>query len=54
MCCNIVLQRKHSGDGCLSASILLKYECRVGRLVVLSSASILWLLWEVLFGNDVR
>ena len=27
--CGSVLHRRHSGDGCLSSSILFKYECRV-------------------------
>ena len=35
-----VLQWGHSGDGCLSWSILSKYECRVGNLFVLSWAKV--------------
>ena len=34
--CGSVLQRGYSGDGCLSSSILFRYECRVGHLFVLS------------------
>ena len=33
--CGSVLQRGHSGDRCLSSSILFKYECSVGHLFVL-------------------
>ena len=32
----ICKQRGHSGDGCLSSSILFKYECSMGYLFVLS------------------
>ena len=32
--CGSVLQRGHSGDGCLSSSILFKYECSMGHLFV--------------------
>ena len=28
--CGSVLQMGHSGDGCLSSTIVFKYECRVG------------------------
>ena len=38
--CISVLQRGHSGAGCLSSSILFKYESRVGHLFVLSWARI--------------
>ena len=31
----------HSGDGCLSSSILLKYEYRVGYLFVMNCAMVL-------------
>ena len=34
--CGFDLQRGHSGDGCLSSSVLFKYECRMGHLFVLS------------------
>ena len=34
--CGSVLQRRHSGDGCLSSSILFKYERSRGHLFVLS------------------
>ena len=30
----------HSGDGCLSSSILFEYECRVGHLFVLCWARV--------------
>ena len=33
-----VLQRGHSGDGCLTSSILFKYERSRGHLIVLSWA----------------
>ena len=32
--CGSVLQRGHSGDGCLTSSILFKYERRMGHLFV--------------------
>ena len=40
MCCvcGSDLQRGHSGDWCLSSSILFKYECSMGYLFVLSWA----------------
>ena len=34
--CGSVLQRGHSGDGCLTSSILFKYEYSGGHLFVLS------------------
>ena len=34
--CGSDLPIGHSGDGCLSSSILFKYECSIGRLFVLS------------------
>ena len=34
------LQSEHSGDGCLSSSILLKYERSRGHLLVLSWARV--------------
>ena len=36
--CGSDLQRGHSGDGCLTSSILLKYERSGGHLFVLSWA----------------
>ena len=36
--CGSDLQMKHNGDGCLSASILFKYECWMRHLIVLSWA----------------
>ena len=33
--CDSVLQMGHSSDGCLSTSILCKYECRMGYLFFL-------------------
>ena len=38
--CGSDLQRGHSGDGCLSSSILFRYECSMGHLFVLSWASV--------------
>ena len=38
MCC--VLQRGHNGDGCLTSSILFKYERSRGHLFVLSWARV--------------
>ena len=34
--CGSILQRGHSGDGCLTSSILFKCECSWGHLFVLS------------------
>ena len=38
--CGSDLQRGHSGDGCLTSSILFKYECSRGHLFVLSWARV--------------
>ena len=38
--CGSDLQRGHSGDGCLSSSILFKYECSMVHLFVLSWARV--------------
>ena len=38
--CGSDVQRGHSGDGCLSSSILFKYECSRGHLFVLSWARV--------------
>ena len=38
--CGSVLQRGHSGDGCLTSSILFRYECNRGHLFVLSWARV--------------
>ena len=40
MSCVRVLQRGHSGDGCISASTLCKYTLRMGDLFVLSWARV--------------
>ena len=46
MSCVWMLQRAHSGDGCVLASILCKYDLRKGHLFGLSWA---WVQrgWEV-------
>ena len=41
MSCVWILQRGHSGDGCILASILCKYDLRKGDLFVLSWARVL-------------
>ena len=51
--CGSDLQRWHSGDGCLSSSILFKYECSMGHLFVLSWARVRRVALEVLFRSDV-
>ena len=52
--CGSVLQRGHSGDGCLSSSILFKYERSKGHLFVLSWARVrLVARGGVLFRSDV-
>ena len=38
--CGSVLQRRHSGDGCLTSSILFKYERSRGNLFVLGWARV--------------
>ena len=49
--CGSVLQSGHSGDWCLSLSLLFKYECRLGHLFVLSLAMVRWVgLVECCFG----
>ena len=40
--CGSDLQRGHSGDGCLSSSILFKYESRVVGEVPTTSACTWW------------
>ena len=52
--CASDLQRGHSGDGCLSSSILFNYESSMGHLFVLSWARVRGLLWGVLFRSGVR
>ena len=38
--CGSVLQRGHSGDGCLTSAILFRYELSSGHLFVLSWARV--------------
>ena len=52
--CGSDLQRGDSGDGCLSSSILFKYERSRGHLFVLSWARVRRVALGVLFRNDVR
>ena len=40
MSCVLMLQRGHSGDGCVLASTLCKYDLRKGDLFVLSWARV--------------
>ena len=40
--CGTDLQRGHSGDRCLSSSILFKYESSRGHLFVLIWAMVRW------------
>ena len=42
MSCVWMLQRGHSGDGCVLASTLCKYDLRKGDLFVLSWARVRW------------
>ena len=51
--CGSDLQRGHSGEGCLSSSILFKYECSMGHLFVLSWARLRRVARGVLFRSDV-
>ena len=47
MSCVWILQRGHSGDGCVLASTLCKYDLRKGDLFVLSWARV----WRVRRGS---
>ena len=47
--CGSVLKRGHSGDGCLTSSILFKYERSRGHLFVLRCARVRRVAW----GSDV-
>ena len=38
--CGSDLQRRHSGDRCLSSSILFRYECSMRHLFVMSWAMV--------------
>ena len=51
--CGSDLQRGHSGDGCLSSSMLFKYESSRGHLFALSWARVRWVALGVLFRSDV-
>ena len=52
--CGSVLQRGHSGDGCLTSLILFKYEHSRGHLFVLSWARVRRVArGGVLFRSDV-
>ena len=51
--CGSVLQRGHSGDGCLTSSILFKYERSRGQLFVLSWARVRRVARGVLLRRDV-
>ena len=53
--CGSDLQRRHSADGCLTSSILFKYERRRGHLFVLSWARVRRVArgGGVLFRSDV-
>ena len=42
MSCVCMLQRGHSGDGCVLSSTLCKYDLRKGDLFVLSWARVLF------------
>ena len=42
MSCVCMLQRGHSGDGCVLVSTLCKYDLRKGDLFVLSWARVRW------------
>ena len=52
--CGSDLQRGHSGDGCLSSSILFKYERSSGHLFVLRWARARRVALGMLFRSDVR
>ena len=51
--CDSDFQRGHSGDGCLTSSILFKYERSRGHLFVLSWAMVRRVTPGVLFRSDV-
>ena len=52
--CSTILQRGHSGDGCLSSSIFFKYEYRVGHLFLLSWAKLRRVAMGSVVRSDVR
>ena len=52
-CVVLICKRGHSGDRCLSSSILFKYECSMGHMFVLSLARVLQVARGVLFRSDV-
>ena len=46
--CVVLICRGHSGDGCLTLSILFKYNRSRGHLFVLSWAMVRWVVqWSV-------
>ena len=45
MSCVWMLQRGHSGDGCVLASTLCKYDLRKGDLFVMSCARVRRVMW---------
>ena len=51
--CDSVLQRGHSGDGCLTSLILFKYERSRGHFLFLVGPGYDGLLGGVLFRSDV-
>ena len=51
--CGSDLQRGHSGDGCLTSSILFKYERSRGQLFILSWARVRRVVRGVLFRSAV-
>ena len=51
--CDSDLQRGHSGDGCLTSSIVFKYERSRGHLFVLCGVGIRHVARGVLFRSDV-
>ena len=51
--CGSDLQRGHRGDGCLSSSILFKYERIMGHLFVLSWARVRWVALGSVVWSDL-
>ena len=53
LCEVLIYKRGHSGDGCLSSSILFKYECSKGTFVCSELGQGMTCCSGVLFWNDI-
>ena len=53
MSCVWMLQRGHSGDGCVLASTLCKFDLRKGDLLVLSWARVRRVRWGIISSEQL-